>query len=306
MHPTLTQKRLSDGFYEQKLVRTGHATNRSALPRLAMRRLVSLVVAISLLIAKMGYASELNPWEVEFIQIGMPDTYSVPIDDTRLFFEMPDMVGYEGKYAKEVSTSDVASSKYLKISYGHFTKPGFILDKGFYWLGIPLFGSYGGMGVAAQVHIMSSVETRAAFVADTFKGDFSKPVELQAYLERNRGVPQHSTPVEEVIVNERKWYRYWWNSSGYPNDLREVYVTGLSPDRFLEIYVRQYPVPFIESRYPTYPTEDRMPSWMKETHKFKEQVIRSLRISREQSNEAQDLYVLDKTVLKQIAEPHKP
>ena len=233
----------------------------------------------------------------------MPDTYSVPIDDTRIFFEMPDMAGYEAKLAKVVSTRNEASNKYLKISYGHFTKPGFLLGKGFYWLGIPLFGSYGGMGITAQIHIMSSVETRAAFVDDTFKGDFSKPAELQAYLERNRGVPEHSTPVEEVIINGRKWYRYWWNSFLYPDDLVEHYFTGLAPDRFLEVYVRQYPVPFVESRYPTYPTEDRMPGWMKETHKFKEQVIHSLRIRHSARDDARDLYEVDVATEKNEALP---
>lgn len=142
-----------------------------------MRCLQILCLGLSLMIANICGARELMAWEVEFVSVKVPSAYSVPIDDMGMFFEMPDMAGYEGKYAKEVSTRDVASSKYLKISYGHFTKPGFILDKGFYWLGIPLFGSYGGMGITAQVHIMSSVETRAAFVADTFKGDFSKPAD---------------------------------------------------------------------------------------------------------------------------------
>ena len=268
-----------------------------------MKYLIIFILGMSLGFPSVGRARELKPWEVEFVQIGIPDTYSVPIDDTRLFFEMPDMAGYEAKLAKVVSTRNEASNKYLKISYGHFTKPGFLLGKGFYLLGIPLFGSYGGMGITAQIHIMSSVATRAAFVGDTFKGDFSKPAELKAYLERNRGVPEHSTPVEEVIINGRKWYRYWWNSSGYPDDLREVYVTGLAPDRFLEVYVRQYPVPFVESRYPTYPTEDRMPGWMKETHKFKEQVIHSLRISHEAGAVARDLYEVEVAAEKKEALP---
>ncbi|TNC96548.1 MAG: hypothetical protein FD121_1084 [Gallionellaceae bacterium] len=44
--------------------------------------------------------------------------------------------------------------------------------------------------------------------------------------------------------------------------------------------------------------------WMKETHKFKEQVINSLRISHGLGREGPDLYEVDAATLKQVSEPH--
>ena len=195
-----------------------------------------------------------------------------------------------------LSTSSREAKDWLRVR-GEYEVSVFTTGLTFYKLGIPLLGIRGGGSIQAIVHVMSPPESRTVR-PEVYKdaGDFSKPDELQAYLERNRGVPQHSTPVEEVIINGRKWYRYWWNSPGYPDDLREVYVTGLASDRFLEVFVQQYPVPFVESRYPTYPTEDQMPGWMKRTHKFKEQVISSLLISKSGGSTEPDLYEMSSTM----------
>jgi hypothetical protein len=258
-----------------------------------MKRMMNLLGGMVLVVANMAHAAVEYAMDVEYVPIKMSGAYSVPIDNLELLFEAPGVDRFKANYAKKIVTRDENNRKYSRMSSGHYLKSAFNLSRNFYWMDIPLFGIDAQFHLTAQVHIRSSVETRAAFVDDTFKGDFSKPAELKSYLERNRGVTEHSTPVEEVIINGRKWYRYWWNSFLYPDDLVEHYFTGLAPDRFLEVYVRQYPVPFVESRYPTYPTEDRMPRWMKETHKFKEQVINSLRIGRVKGSNEPDLYAVE-------------
>jgi hypothetical protein len=236
-----------------------------------------------------------NPTSPKYIKGGGEGTYKLQIDDAIFTVFTPSTEDDENWpfYVSELSTRSREAKDWLRVR-GRYEVDVFTTGLMFYKLGIPLLGIRGGGSIRAIVHVMSPPENRTVH-PEVYKdsGDFSKPAELQAYLERNRGVPEHSTPVEEVIINGRKWYRYWWNSPGYPDDLREVYVTGLAPDRFLEVYVRQYPVPFVESRYPTYPTEDRMPGWMKETHKFKEQVIQSLRISHEADAVARDLYEVE-------------
>jgi hypothetical protein len=305
------------------IARPDPEARRQHAGRAAMKHVMNLLLGMSLALSSMCDARELNPWEVEFVQIVMPGTYSVPIDDKSLLFEMPEMGGYEGKYAKAVSTLDEASSKYLKISFGHFTKTGFLLHKEFHWLGIPFFGSQGGMGITAQVHIMSSVETRAAFVADTFKGDFTKPNDMLEFLRRQTRyyidktkddgrthLLHYYSPIEDRYINGRKWYRYLLNRSLYPNYLSEYYVTGLAPDRYLEIEISLSKVPldaigypYPSTGYPKYPSEDQMPSWMKETHKFKEQVIHSLRIKHAASDDVRDLYDMDVATEKKEALP---
>lgn len=249
-----------------------------------------------------------DPTSPQYIKGGGGGTYKLQIDNATFTIFTPSTEDNKEWpfFVPELSTRSREAKDWLRVR-GEYEVSVFTTGLTFYKLGIPLLGIRGGGSIQAIVHVMTPPENRTVR-PEVYKdaGDFSKPAELQAYLERNRGVPQHSTPVEELIINGRKWYRYLWNSSGYPNDLREVYVTGLAPDRFLEVKIQQYPVPFVESRYPTYPTEDRMPSWMKETHKFKEQVIHSLRIIREQSNGASDLYEFNNTTLKQVAEPHKP
>lgn len=259
-----------------------------------MKSLMNLLSSMVLVVVNLAHAGGEYVDDVEYVPIKIPGTYSLPIDGAELIFETPNVDSYMANHAKQLITRDENNRKYSRMSSGHYWKSAFNLSRNFYWMGIPLFGIDAQFHLTAQVHVMSAPEQRTAH-QEVYRdgGDFSKPAELKAYLERNRGVPQHSTPVEEVTINGRKWYRYLWNSSGYPDDLREVYVTGLAPDRFLEVYVRQYPVPFVESRYPTYPTEDRMPGWMKETHKFKEQVIHSLRISHEAGAVARDLYEVE-------------
>lgn len=249
-----------------------------------------------------------RPNESTAYKRGGGGTYKLQIDNATFTIFTPSTEDNKSWpfYVPVLSTSSREAKDWLRVR-GEYEVSVFTTGLTFYKLGIPLLGIRGGGSIQAIVHVMSPPESRTVR-PEVYKdaGDFSKPVELQAYLERNRGVPQHSTPVEEVIINGRKWYRYWWNSPGYPDDLREVYVTGLAPDRFLEVFVQQYPVPFVESRYPTYPTEDRMPGWMKETHRFKEQVINSLRISREPGREERDLYEVDAATLKQVSEPRKP
>jgi hypothetical protein len=96
--------------------------------------------------------------------------------------------------------------------------------------------------------------------------------------------------MEEVVINGRKWYRYLSNSSLYPDDLREYYVTGLASDRYLEVQIRLYPAPVYSDQFPRYADEDRRPRWMKKALKYKEQVISSLRITRPEGSKEPDLY----------------
>jgi hypothetical protein len=247
-----------------------------------------------------------DPTSPKYIKGGGEGTYKLQIDNATFTIFTPSTEDNKEWpfFVPELSTRSREAKDWLRVR-GEYKVGVFGTGLNFYTLGIPLLGTYAQFSIQATVHIMSPPESRTVR-PEVYKdaGDFSKPAELQAYLERNRGVPQHWTPVEEIIINGRKWYRYFWNSSGYPNDLREVYVTGLALDRFLEVKIQQYPVPFVESSYPTYPTEDRMPGWMKETHRFKEQVINSLRIGREMGSKVQDLYEVDAATLKQMPEPH--
>lgn len=250
-------------------------------------------------------AKELLPWQIEQISIASLGVQSLRIDDRVLSFEVPAGLPTIAFRASEVITRGDTYADWLKKN-GEYTKDCFGQSWNFYPLGIPLFGSYAQSFILAQLYVKTSPANRDSprlrdiprpsgylpWNAD--RGDFSRPEELRTNMERRQGSDKsHITPVEEVIINKRKWYRYFWNTSGYPDDLREVYVTGLAPDRYLEITIRQYPVPVTATRYPTYPAEDQRPGWMKKTHKYREQVINSLRITKPEGSKEADLYEVD-------------
>jgi hypothetical protein len=265
-----------------------------------MKRMIVIVTVLSWMgLGNMVSAKELLPWQTENILISAPGSYFVTIDDRKIFFEVPEEQVTKVGRAKEVITKGEEYEKWLKEN-GEYEKGCFGMSWDFYPLGIPLFGISAQFSISAKLHVKNSPARRDsptlhALVPDYLswnadRGDFSKPEELFENLKRTTLIPGHSTPVEEMIINARKWYRYYWNTSGYPDDLREVYVTGLAPDRYLEITIRQYPVPVTATRYPTYPTEDQRPGWMKKTHKYKEQVINSLRITQPEGSKEPDLY----------------
>jgi len=234
--------------------------------------------------------------------VGGGGTYKIAIDEKIFTIFTPSNMEDDQSpmYVPKLSTRNREATDWLRAR-GNYNVEVFGIGWSFFTLGIPFLSHKGGATITAKVFVEPAPEFRTNLQEIYLdRGDFSKPEELFAYLERNRGDRNQSTPVEEVIINGRKWYHYFWNTLGYPNDLREVYVTGLAPDRYLKVLIRQHPVPFIPSRYTTYPTEDQMPGWMKQTHKFKEQVIHSLRISRAEGSKEADLYEVD------IAEEHLP
>jgi hypothetical protein len=255
-----------------------------------MKRMVVIVLALSWLgMGNIVSAKELWPWQIEQVSIASPGSHSLKIDDRVLSFEVPIELPTASFRASEVITRGDKYEDWLKRK-GEYEKDCYGQSWNFYPLGIPLFGSSAQFSILAKLHVKSSLASRNNRYTDLDRGDFSKPEELFENLKRTTLIPGHSTPVEKMIINARKWYRYYWNTSGYPDDLREVYVTGLAPDRYLEITIRQYPVPVTATRYPTYPTEDQRPGWMKKTHKYKEQVINSLRITQPEGSKEPDLY----------------
>jgi hypothetical protein len=265
-----------------------------------MKKIIVIVTALTWLgMGNIVSAKELLPWKTEGIEIVSTGVYSVKIDERVVFFYIPADLPTQAGRATEVISRGDKYEDWLKRN-GEYEKSCFAMGWNFYPLGIPLFGSSAQFSISAKLHVKNSPARRDsptlhALVPDYLawnvdRGDFSKPEELFENLKRTTLIPGHSTPVEEVIINNRKWYHYFRNSALYPDDLEEYYVTGLAPDRYLEITIRQYPVPVTATRYPTYPTEDQRPGWMKKTHKYKEQVINSLRITQPEGSKEPDLY----------------
>jgi hypothetical protein len=245
-------------------------------------------------------AEELLPWEIEHVSIASPGTHSLRIDDRILSFDVPTELPTQSFRASEVITRGDKHEDWLKRE-GEYEKDCFGQYWNFYPLGIPLFGSYAQFSILAKLYVKdtparrdpTSLRYKYPFRGDTYgnpgRGDFSKPEELFENLKRYFN-DDHTTPMEEVVINGRKWYRYLSNHPFSPDDLNEYYVTGLAPDRYLEVRIRLHPVPVFADRYPRYAPEDQQPRWMKKAFKYKEQVINSLRITKPEGSTEPDLY----------------
>lgn len=272
-----------------------------------MKRMIAIVTVLTWLgMGGIVSAKELLPWQVESVGISTPGVYSVKIDDRVLYFEVPtDLANHAGRASEVISRGDKYED-WLKRK-GEYEKFCFGLGLDFYTLGIPILGIAAQFSIQAALHVKTSPANRdlpnlpdvtipgslGAKYKNPGKGDFSKPEELRAYMERTKGDENHTTPIEEVKINNRKWYHYYRNSRLYPDDLREYYVTGLAPDRYLKITIRQYPTPFPATLYPTYPAEEQRPPWLKKAFKYREEVIASLRITKSEDSKEPDLYEVE-------------
>lgn len=253
-------------------------------------------------------AKELLPWEVEHASIARQGLHSLGIDNRVLSFEVPTELPDASFRASEVITRGEKFDDWLKRN-GEYEKDCFGQYWDFYTLGIPLLGIDAQFSILAKLYIKDtpamrdpiSLRYKYPFRGDPYgnpdRGDFSKPEELFENLKRMRYLNvAHTTPIEGVTVNGRRWYRYLSNSSLYPDDLNEYYITGLAPDRYLEVRIRIYPVPVYSDRYPRYAPEDQRPGWMKKAFKYKEQVINSLRITKPEGSIEPDLYEVETSV----------
>lgn len=252
-----------------------------------------------------------NPTAPSWIKTQSVGNYGTHIDERTLRFTFPEHPD-DGRlsYVPVLSTHSREARDWLRVR-GEYKIRVIGMSWDVYPFGIPLFGTDAQFSIEATVHIKTTPALRnLPGVYDFDRGDFSIPNELfenrrratNYYVDKSKfdartHLLHYFSPVEEVIINGRKWYHYLANNSGYPDGLSESYVTGLAPDRYLEINIWQYPVPlaaigypYSATGYPTYPTEDQMPRWMKITHKFKEQVIHSLRITHPAGNKQSDLY----------------
>ena len=279
-----------------------------------MKNMVVVVTTLTWLVwGNVVCAKELLPLEIEHVSSALPGAHSLLIDDRILSFEVPMEIPEASFRAKEVITRGGRFDDWLKKK-GEYEKDCFGEYWNFYPLGIPLFGSSAQFSILAKVHVKATPAQRnLPGIYDRDRGDFSKPEELFENLrrstyfyvdkskhDRSTHLLHYYSPVEEVVINGRRWFHYYRNADLYPEDLGEYYVTGLAPDRYLKIYIRQYPVPlkaigypYPATGYPTYPTEDQMPGWMKKTHKYKERVISSIRITKQAGNNEPDLYEIE-------------
>ena len=279
-----------------------------------MKRMIVIVVVLTwFVMSNIASAKELLPWETENIAISTSGEHSVKVDDRRVYFEIPSDLDFKAGQALEVLTRGGKYDDWLK-RHGEYQKGCFGMSRNFYPLGIPLLGIDAQFSISAQVYVTTSPANRAnPRPSHDYRGDFSKPEELLEYLRRHTNhyvdkskidlsthLVHFFSPVEEAVINGRKWYHYLHNGSLYPNVLNEFYFTGLAPDRYLEIHIQQYPVPlkaigypYPATGYPIYPTEAQMPGWMKKTHKYKEQVINSIRITKQAGSTEPDLYEVE-------------
>lgn len=219
--------------------------------------------------------------------------YAIHLDDRVFSFLTPQNSENEWpSYSPAISTRSREALDWLRVR-GEYDVVVFGLGWNFHWLGIPILGTEGYMNIDGRLYVKTSPANRANQYTSLDKGDFSKPEELRENMERGRGDKSHTTPIEEVVINNRKWYHYLQNSQLYPDYLNEYYVTGLASDRYLKISITLYPTPFTESRYPTYPPESQRPWWMKKAFKYKQQVISSLRITPPEGNKQLDEYEVD-------------
>ena len=258
-----------------------------------MKRMISIVAVLTwLVIGNIVSAEELLPWQIEQVSIASSGEHSLKIDDRVLFFEVPAELPTKSFRASEVITRGGKYEDWLKRE-GEYTKDCFGQSWNFYTLGIPFLGIDAQFSIQAKLHVKTSPVNRDTRYTSLDKGDFNKPEELRMNIEKTRGVANNKTPIEEVIINNRKWYHYLKNSQLYPDALSEYYITGLAPDRYLEVHIRLYPVPVYSDRYPRYAPEDQRPGWMKKAVKYKEQVISSLRITTPEGSKEPDLYAVE-------------
>lgn len=277
-----------------------------------MKLIVVIVAALSCLgMSNIVCAIELLPWQVEHVSVASPGIHSLKTDDRILSFEVPAELPTQSFRALEVITRGDKHEDWLKRK-GEYEKDCFGLSWNFYWLGIPLLDQTGFMYISAKLHVKSSPESRAFRGTDDFdprlgylpmdadRGDFSKPEEMQANMDRFKG--GDTTPVEEVIINNRKWYRYFLlRETVLPNNIRwlpseryltsrEYYVTGLAPDRYLEVKVEYSYNPYQYSDEGQRPWWMIKPWWEKKASEYKQQVINSMRITRSEGSVEPDLY----------------
>jgi hypothetical protein len=242
-------------------------------------------------------------------------SYALHIDDRILtFFAPPNFEREWPSYSPLISTRSREAMDWLRVR-GEFEIGVFGIGWNFYWLGIPLLDQTGFMYISAKLHVKTSPSNRDPislrykypFRGDPYgnpdRGDFSKPEEMQANMDRFKG--GDTTPVEEVIINNRKWYRYFLlRETVLPNNIRwlpseryltsrEYYVTGLAPDRYLEVKVEYSYNPYQYSDEGQRPWWMIKPWWMKKASEYKKQVINSLRITRPEGGTEPDLYEVD-------------
>ncbi|HAF43718.1 MAG TPA: hypothetical protein DCK83_01905 [Gallionellaceae bacterium] len=257
-----------------------------------MKWLFMVFISLASLVSSIS-AKELLPFETEGMEISTSGIHSVRVDDRLIFFEIPVDLPTQAGRALEVISKGEKHDDWLKRK-GEYQKSCFAMGWNFYPLGIPLLGIDAQFSISAKLYVKATPAQRnLPGIYDRDRGDFSKPDELFENLKRTTHFPGRSTPIEELIINNRKWYRHLSNSALYPDALRESFTTGLASDRYLEITIDYYPAPYPASRYPTYPTEDQMPNWMRKTHKYKEQVINSMRITRQEGSNEPDLYEVE-------------
>lgn len=272
-----------------------------------MKRTIVIVAALTWLgIVNIAGAKDLLPWQVEHVSVASHGMHSLKTDDRILSFEVPSELPTQSFRASEVITRGDKHEDWLKRE-GEYEKDCFGQYWNFYPLGIPLLGLDAQFSILAKLYVKNPparrepvpgrIQIPGYMPSGNDRGDFSKPEELFENLKRMRYLNvAHTTPIEGVTVNGRRWYRYLSNSSLYPDDLNEYYVTGVAPDRYLEVRIRLYPVPVFSDRYPRYAPEDQRPGWMKKAFKYKEQVINSLRITRPEGSTEPDLYDVETSV----------
>jgi len=262
-----------------------------------MKPVAVIVTTLTLLgMSSIVNAEDLMPWEVEHVPIASSGVHSLRIDDRILSFEVPTELPTKSFRASEVVTRGEKFDDWLKM-HGEYTKNCFGQDWNFR-VGVAFLSqSVGFVSIQSKLHVKVSPAERDNPYVVLDRGDFSKPEELEANLKRFSEKMRHRlTPVDEIIINGRKWYHYYDGlESVMPNNIRSLpperyltsrdyYVTGLAPDRYLEVKVEYSYNPY------QYPTEDQRPWWMKKAFKYKEQVISSLRITRPEGSKEPDLY----------------
>lgn len=276
-----------------------------------MKQLVVIVTVLTWLgVGNMVSAKELLPWQVEQVSIESPGMHSLKIDDRVLSFEVPTDLPTQSFRASEVITRGDKYEDWLKRN-GEYKKNCFGQDWNFR-VGVAFAShSFGYVSIQSKLYIKTSPANRdlpafrdvaiPGYLPGNFdRGDFSKPEELEAMLRRYSEKLRHRfTPVDEMIINGRKWYHYYDGlESVLPNNIRSLpsehyltsrdyYVTGLAPDRYLEVKVDYSYNPYL------YPKEEQRPWWMKKAFKYKEQVISSLRITKPEGSTEPDPYEME-------------
>ena len=265
-----------------------------------MKRTAIMIAGLVLSgLATVGHAAEPMPWNQKGIDITIPGEHSLRIDGYLLHFLVPEDFPNSARVAKEVETRSREILEHWYRTGQPRTVGCFGLDWDFYFLGVPLLGRSGTSFIAGTVYLTTPPtpentrpivrQHRGFTIRRVF--DYSWPSDLkESRSDFAHAGAKHYTPIEEVVINGRRWYHYLRNSDLYPNYLNEYYLTGLAPDRYLEVEIRMGSLPFYEDLYPRYPAEEHQPAWLKRAIKNKEQVISSLRLTRVVPATEPDLY----------------